>query len=85
VNPKSILTGPNRVTFLIYGANVWRSTEVFLGGLKAEDIQVLPDMEGIAASFTISQLPPRPNASEPVNLIVWTRNGFDTYPIEVKR
>lgn len=83
VEPKKISAAADEVTFLIYGANVWRSTEVFLGGLRAEDIQVLPDMEGIAAKFKISQLPVQPLDLPKVGLTVWTRNGFDTYCIEI--
>jgi hypothetical protein len=83
VEPEKISQPTDEVTFLIYGTNVWRSTEAFLGGLRAEDIQVLPDMEGIAAKFKVSQPPVQPLDAPKVDLTVWTRNGFDTYCIEI--
>ena len=32
---------------------MWRSTRVFLGGVEAPDVEVLPDMEGIMARFEL--------------------------------
>jgi len=55
VRPNDISLCADNVTFVIQGTNVWRGTEVFLGGVKAKSISVLPDMEGIAATFDMSQ------------------------------
>jgi hypothetical protein len=53
------------MTFVIQGTNMWRGTEAFLGGVKASSIAVLPDMEGIAATFDMSQAftQPQPRAA----------------------
>lgn len=66
------------LTILVYGANVWRSTELYLQGVpaKRETVMVLPDMEGVRASFDLAQLQ-RAAAGDDLKLTVWTRNGFD--------
>ena len=79
----------NEVTVLIYGANVWRSAEVYLGGLRGKEIKVLPDMEGISASFNlvdfykIRNSVSNPLGYEEVILRVNTRNGRDLQPIRI--
>ncbi|MBO6521185.1 MAG: hypothetical protein JJ900_09705 [Rhodospirillales bacterium] len=45
-----------KVTVVIEGANIWRSTEAYLAGVPAEDIRVLPDMEGVAVTFNLDKL-----------------------------
>ena len=79
----------NEVTVLIYGANVWRSAEVYLGGLRGKEIKVLPDMEGISASFNLVDFYKNRNSVsnplgyEEVILRVNTRNGRDLQPIRI--
>ncbi len=42
---------------VITGERLWRNTVVTLGGQKADRIEVLPDMTGIAATFTCIRKP----------------------------
>ncbi len=54
--PNTVSACTGEITFLIEGRNVWRSTAVYVGGVKARDITVLPDMKGIAATVDVGQL-----------------------------
>ncbi|MCO6414081.1 MAG: hypothetical protein J5I92_15185 [Thiogranum sp.] len=85
VEPPNVTICRNNARVLIYGANVWRSTEVYLDGISATEgsIRVLPDMEGIEATFVTSDLKHRANGSNTVNLVVWTRDGSDEYPLPI--
>ncbi|HXT13926.1 MAG TPA: hypothetical protein VN873_20415 [Candidatus Angelobacter sp.] len=67
---------------LILGRNLWRNPKVFIGLVGAQDVEsysVLPDMQGIVASFSQINLPPTlsTNADQPVteNLRVVTSDG----------
>lgn len=65
---------------VLTGGRLWRSTEVTLGSQKADRITVLPNMEGIIASFTcvrpqggwqgLGRTPPQPAVVR-----VWTSEG----------
>jgi hypothetical protein len=83
VVPTKVSACADKVTFLIHGRGIWRSTEVFLAGLRHEDLSVLPDMEGVAATFSLKHLPRRPSRFEQPLLTVWTRNGTDSTEIEI--
>ncbi|NKB33139.1 MAG: hypothetical protein GKR91_08580 [Pseudomonadales bacterium] len=79
-SPRMISACSSSVEFIIRGANVWRSTEVFLGGQRAEDIRVLPDMEGVIATFNVGDFFEIPNTNriygeQYIELSVQTRNG----------
>lgn len=65
-------------SLLIRGAELWRSSEVTLGGQVADEIQVLPNMRGIVATFTKVSEPAsvdgkKARANVPVR--VWTSEG----------
>jgi hypothetical protein len=71
---------------IIPGRRLWRSTIVTLGSQKADEIFVLPDMNGIIASFNKIKAP----ASSPgvdgkedfhVPITVWTSQGSVTLPL----
>lgn len=47
----SVCSGP--VHFVIKGDNVWRGSEVYIGGQKLEDLKVLPNMEGLSGSIHV--------------------------------
>ena len=89
VEPSVLSACANEVTVLIYGANVWRSAEVYLGGLRGTELKVLPDMEGISAKFNLGDFyKNRNNLSNPlgyeeVSLRVNTRNGRDLKPVRI--
>ena len=73
------LSGLNRITLetgrrgdvILKGGRLWRSTEVTLGSQKADEIVVLPNMEGIIATFRCV----RPQIPRIVDLRVWTSEG----------
>lgn len=54
--PETVAACTGDITFLIEGSNVWRGTEIYLGGIRARNVTVLPDMKGIAATVNIGQL-----------------------------
>ncbi len=85
VEPNTISACAETMSFLIYGQEVWRSTEVTLGGLQANPakIEVLPDMEGVRAEFDISKLPHRAATRTPLSMTVSTRDGSDFYRIRL--
>lgn len=80
--PIPIETG-RPASVLLNGGRIWRSTEVTLGSQKADEIVVLPNMQGILAKFRCvrRQLPkPGPPPPDklirvPVNIKVWTSEG----------
>jgi hypothetical protein len=57
--PPMLVAGPAAETtqLVITGERLWRNTVVTLGGQKADSIQVLPDMVGIAATFRCIRRP----------------------------
>ncbi len=80
-------------TLAIPGDRLWRSTVVTLDGLKADRIEVMPDMRGILATF--DPTPAGSPGSPPVqreelaagrhDLIVWTSEGSATARIRLTR
>lgn len=58
VKPHVLSACATTATFVIKGANIWRSTEVYLGNVRADDkdIKVLPDMEGVSVAFDVNKL-----------------------------
>jgi hypothetical protein len=73
---------------VIPGRRLWRSTVVMLGSQKADEIYVLPDMNGIVAKFNQVLFPstwPDPaNKDYEVPLTVWTSQGSTSLPIHAK-
>ena len=81
-------------TILVPGNRLWRSSVVVLGGQRANDVTVLPDMRGIIATFNsvaaqdatddADDADDADNAHEAVRMLqVWTSEGV-TGPIPVK-
>jgi hypothetical protein len=76
---------------VIPGRRLWRSTVVTLGGQKANEIFVLPDMNGIIATFKQVHFPngssgdgsAPPSVPHHEPLTVWTSQGSATLPIPV--
>ena len=56
VVPDVVPACTSSVTFQIGGANIWRADSIFLGGVKAKNISVLPDMNGVAAEFDMASV-----------------------------
>jgi len=74
----------------IEGANIWRSTEIYLAGMAAEEIRILPDMEGVSAKFDLNKLYASNNShiqglgtSQTMPLTIWTRDGQETMSIGI--
>lgn len=60
---------------IIRGSELWRSTTVTLGAQRADEIMVLPNMNGIIATFNVVQPPPGLETSKSLKLTVWTSGG----------
>ena len=86
-----LYVGQNQAKILIKGKELWRSTVVTLGSQRSNKIEVLPDMNGIIATFDIIDIPSnlsranelkRGACTVDVDLIVWTSEGStDPYPV----
>jgi hypothetical protein len=72
------------ITFLVYGANVWRSTDVYFAGSRAKSVTVLPDMEGVSATFDPSSMSGLSDGAVDIPLTAWTRNGVDSFDLNVR-
>jgi hypothetical protein len=81
-NGNQVLEIGEKGALLLRGARLWRSTEVTVGSQKADNIVVLPNMEGIIAEFKCV-LPQLSDAGDDGNRIktaayVWTSEGVTT-------
>ena len=56
---------------IIRGSQLWRSTVVTLGGQQADVITILPNMEGVVATFK----PVQPSVFGKESLNIWTSEG----------
>lgn len=66
-------------SILVRGLELWRNPEVLIGSQRADKVELLPDMEGLIATFNKVSMPPRQNQSAPtVDLMVATSFGVDT-------
>jgi hypothetical protein len=70
---------------LLLGGRIWRSTEVTLGAQKADEIAVLPNMEGILAKFRCVRRQANEKGEEPekgavLPIRVWTSEGVTDPP-----
>ena len=75
-----------RAEIIVPGARLWRSTVVTLGSQKADEIFVLPDMNGIIVTFKPVHFPSTWSNLENdfrAPLTVWTSQGSTTVPIPV--
>ncbi len=70
--PRMTLRACEPADIIIPGFRVWRNSVVTLDGYRANQIVVMPDMEGILAQFL--QIP-NPTTSEKTVLRVWTSEG----------
>ncbi|MBS0559402.1 MAG: hypothetical protein JSR21_05045 [Proteobacteria bacterium] len=76
-----------RADIVIPGRRLWRSTVVMLGSQKADEIFVLPDMNGIVATFNPVLFPSTwSNLAQDykVPLTVWTSQGSTSLPVRAK-
>jgi hypothetical protein len=73
------VTACREAEILIPGFRLWRSTSVTLGAQQADRIRVLPNMQGIVASFAPVDMPSRliEGGGADVQLRVWTSEGMD--------
>jgi hypothetical protein len=67
-------------TFLVYGPDVWRTTKAYFAGIPHKDIQVLPDMTGVAVQFEMANVQ---RWSEKAQLTVSSRRGTDYEDIAI--
>lgn len=62
----------------IYGTNLWRNPQVHIGTQPADEVEILPDMQGIVATFEKVAEPAGWTVSQqfgPVSTWVWTSEG----------
>jgi len=69
-------------TVVIEGRELWRNPEVYVGNQKADTVEVLPSMRGVAATFrSLRMPPPQPDGRRTSqDLIVVTSVGTDRLP-----
>jgi len=97
LDPCYDVVGEEEFRIAIPGERLWRSTVVTLDGKKALEIEVMPDMRGILATFRFSEAEAKA-ARRPENgsdatrdsdspterkLIVWTSEGNDSHDLQV--
>lgn len=56
VTPDVVPACASTVTFQVGGANIWRADSIYLAGVKAKSITVMPDMKGVAAQFDMNEV-----------------------------
>lgn len=99
INPyemeRCVSVDPTEFTLAIPGERLWRSTVVTLDGRRASQIEVLPDMRGILATFrpagsresVIPVVTSEEDANEhppKLNLTVWTSEGHNSIEMEIR-
>lgn len=82
ISPDIVAVCENEIELLVYGENVWRSTEAFLNGRKHKELLILPNMAGVWVKFD-TRLLPMNKEKHRADLTLWTRNGPASYPIEL--
>jgi hypothetical protein len=91
VSPYYLSACQETVSIAITGVNVWRSTRVMLAGVESSGVKILPDMEGVLATFemkkvygdTTNTLLNTGARHQYMPLTVWTREGKDETAIPV--
>ena len=81
VEPYYLSACQDKVTLKILGSNLWRGASATLSGHPSESIRILPNMEGIAATFNIAEMIKNKNllntagSQQHLQLMVSTRDG----------
>ena len=75
VRPRNLTICSGRVTVAIEGTEIWRASEVHIGGYRVPEngIRILPDMTGVAVTVAATDLPALDKLGTEV--VVWTHNG----------
>jgi hypothetical protein len=84
--PSKLLEAGRPARLLLRGGRLWRSTVVTLAGQRADQIVVLPDMQGIVAEFDCVEAPETPKRGpdglQTADILVWTSEGT-TQPVSI--
>ncbi|MBI5136861.1 MAG: hypothetical protein HZA24_05930 [Nitrospirae bacterium] len=78
-NNEVTANGEGAASILITGENLWRSPQVFLGGVEANNVKVLSHMEAVLATFERLAYPGTPaqaNAGEAIQLPLTVLTAF---------
>lgn len=81
VFPTVVAPCERNVRFVIEGRDLWRNPTVFLRGQQHRNIEILPDMRGIAVTIDVDRLPKgvsldeQDPGDEAETLVVWTTFG----------
>lgn len=87
VLPAQINLCPEKIGIAIRGPDLWRGAQVSIAGMRAnaEDVSVLPDMDGLQVSFNTDQLRSALAGIKQTQVSVFTQNGVDSYPLTIDR
>lgn len=77
VSPAAVSSCAATATLQVRGPNLWRTSAAYIGATEVEEnkINVLPDMQGVAITFSPNSLPLASPAAGPTILSVVTPNG----------
>ncbi len=84
--PSNEIEAGRPARILLRGGRLWRSTVVTLAGQRADQIAVLPNMQGIIAEFECVEAPetgPNEEGWRIAEILVWTSEGT-TDPVSIK-
>jgi hypothetical protein len=78
VDPAILSACAGQVTIVVVGEGVWRTSAVHIGGgpIEANNIRVLPDMQGVAVTVDVGKIPVV-GKDRTASITVWTHNGSD--------
>ena len=78
VRPSMLTVCSGSITIAIEGAEIWRASEVHIGGYRVpeNEIRILPDMTGITVTIASDDLPALDDLGG--EIVVWTHNGKAT-------
>ena len=75
VSPSTIDRSARPLTLIVQGSGLWRGEEVFVYGVRQDNVTVLPDMSGLAVTLNPSSLPRLNRETDAAPLAVFTRAG----------
>jgi hypothetical protein len=82
VTPTVVPSCTSTVVFEIGGSDIWQTDRAYLGGVRADTVEVLPDMKGISAKFDMNAvfgaLVNTDSSVQKVPLVVASKQGTST-------
>lgn len=75
----TLRAGQPKQTMLILGRNLWRSPQVYVGGVRADRVEITSDLQGLLVSFDKFPTSAAPGEQK-MDLTVVTSQGHDVLP-----